>query len=200
MSDSDEDNNKQYDLTSFLFGNIDECGQLEDDILDNESKRHLSSLARLGLGSFINDIVAEEDVAIEDDTDDVGDLLSNENIFAYDIKFKPDAIDYSDINELAEDVMVDRKKTDGSTSDYDADDEGLGGNTDTVLMPPPPNPSDKNMDEDSKKRKLETPLAAMLPSKYAGVDVRELFPDFRVDKVYIFFALNSCYNKYFSFH
>lgn len=34
-----------------------------------------------------------------------------------------------------------------------------------------------------KPKKLETPLAAMLPSKYANVDVTELFPDFRPDKV-----------------
>lgn len=36
-----------------------------------------------------------------------------------------------------------------------------------------------------KPKKLETPLAAMLPSKYANVDVTELFPDFRPDKVSI---------------
>lgn len=48
-----------------------------------------------------------------------------------------------------------------------------------------------------KPKKLETPLAAMLPSKYANVDVTELFPDFRPDKVknykyipiiYVYFA------------
>lgn len=45
---------------------------------------------------------------------------------------------------------------------------------------------DKDKDAD---RKLETPLAAMLPSKYANVDVRELFPDFRPDKVLRFSRL-----------
>lgn len=38
-------------------------------------------------------------------------------------------------------------------------------------------------------KKLETPLAAMLPSKYANTDVRELFPDFRPDKVLRFSRL-----------
>lgn len=38
-------------------------------------------------------------------------------------------------------------------------------------------------------KRLETPLAAMLPSKYADVDVRELFPDFRPDKVLRFSRL-----------
>lgn len=41
----------------------------------------------------------------------------------------------------------------------------------------------------SADKKLETPLAAMLPSKYANIDVRELFPDFRPDKVLRFSRL-----------
>jgi len=39
------------------------------------------------------------------------------------------------------------------------------------------------------KKKLDTPLATMLPSKYENVDVRELFPDFRPDKVLRFSRL-----------
>lgn len=39
------------------------------------------------------------------------------------------------------------------------------------------------------ERKLGTPLADMLPSKYANVDVCELFPDFRPDKVLRFSRL-----------
>lgn len=57
-------------------------------------------------------------------------------------------------------------------------------------MPPPPPPASKEQkesvsdgSEDIEKKKLETPLAAMLPSKYANVDVTELFPDFRHGKV-----------------
>lgn len=49
---------------------------------------------------------------------------------------------------------------------------------------------DKLADDDkASDRRLETPLAAMLPSKYANVDVRELFPDFRPDKVLRFSRL-----------
>lgn len=44
-------------------------------------------------------------------------------------------------------------------------------------------------DEMRAEKRLETPLAAMLPSKYANVDVRELFPDFRPDKVLRFSRL-----------
>lgn len=50
-------------------------------------------------------------------------------------------------------------------------------------MPPP---ASKNL-EDRKKKKLETPLAAMLPSKYADIDVTQLFPDFRYGQVRKYF-------------
>lgn len=60
-------------------------------------------------------------------------------------------------------------------------------------MPPPPIPktqengicvsTDTQQTEEEAKKKLETPLAAMLPSKYANIDVTELFPDFRHGKV-----------------
>lgn len=57
-------------------------------------------------------------------------------------------------------------------------------------MPPPPVPikqedagSQADNSNDVDKKKLETPLAAMLPSKYADTDVTELFPDFRHGKV-----------------
>lgn len=49
-------------------------------------------------------------------------------------------------------------------------------------MPPPALPTSEQVDSKPKKR-LDTPLAAMLPSKYENTDVTELFPDFRHDKV-----------------
>lgn len=54
-------------------------------------------------------------------------------------------------------------------------------------MPPPPEPKEeKEIKCESKiNRRRDTPLAAMLPSKYADVDVTEIFPDFRYDKVFI---------------
>jgi transcription initiation factor TFIID subunit 1 len=123
------------------------------------------------------------------------------NLFStdYDIK-SPSAVDYSDINELADDVSEAKAvvqcdtalKMEDST-EYDADDEDTGLKSDTQLMPPPPLPGagkDENTSEheatseDGRRRKLDTPLAAMLPSKYQNVDVTEIFPDFRVDKVW----------------
>jgi transcription initiation factor TFIID subunit 1 len=116
----------------------------------------------------------------------------------YDIK-SPSAVDYSDINELADDMSEAKailqsdtvaKAEDGT--DYDADDEDTGLKSDTQLMPPPPLPGAEKSDNtceneatngEGRRRKLDTPLAAMLPSKYQHVDVTEIFPDFRVDKV-----------------
>lgn len=72
----------------------------------------------------------------------------------------------------------DHSECDLNGINYDADDEGH-------LMPPP---SGKFLEE-KRKKKLETPLAAMLPSKYADVDVTELFPDFRCSQVRVFLIL-----------
>lgn len=87
------------------------------------------------------------------------------------------------------------KAQDSAVLDYDADDEGTGTKpADNDLMPPPPVPSDKRSDgeeesEEALAKKRETPLASMLPSKYAGVNVTEIFPDFRMDKVLRFSRL-----------
>lgn len=53
MGDCDEndlrDDRDEYDsinLTGFLFGNIDESGQLESDVFDSEEQKQLASLGR----------------------------------------------------------------------------------------------------------------------------------------------------------
>lgn len=62
--------------------------------------------------------------------------------------------------------------------------------------PPPPSlPSEEGEGEgdgsaqSGNKRNLDTPLAAMLPSKYADLDVTELFPEFRPGQVLRFSRL-----------
>ncbi|XP_046390335.1 transcription initiation factor TFIID subunit 1 [Ischnura elegans] len=305
--DGEEDEEKcsspGLNLTGFLFGNINEAGQLEDDgLLDNESKRHLNSLARLGgFGPLLREVMGiggigcssrtsktddDEDPerrrrsqsdSDSDDFDDESGATSYSRRKSitdetdYGVK-SPSAVDFSDINELADDerAMLNSLEAprieDGV--DYDADDEdptqpgyaGQNGKSDTQLMPPPPpissldksnsfvdikrepgssseglndsyNVTDSNKMEDNAKkdgengngnqgisvqnikqepssvkeepgadsdssrkngassRKLETPLAAMLPSKYAGINVTEIFPDFRPDKVLRFSRL-----------
>jgi transcription initiation factor TFIID subunit 1 len=73
MGDSDDDregsSDPGIDLTGFLFGNIDESGQLEDDVLDNESKRHLASLSRLGLSSILKEVIDVEQVKVKSESD-----------------------------------------------------------------------------------------------------------------------------------
>jgi len=73
MGDSDDDregsSDPGIDLTGFLFGNIDESGQLENDVLDNESKRHLASLSRLGLSSILKEVIDVEHVRVKSESD-----------------------------------------------------------------------------------------------------------------------------------
>ncbi|MCJ8750159.1 hypothetical protein PDJAM_G00259270 [Pangasius djambal] len=91
-SDSEDDQDRPFHLTGFLFGNINEDGQLEDDsVLDTESKKHLAGLGSLGLSALITEITATEE-----DTDQSTDADGW-------VKSTEDAVDYSDISEVAED-------------------------------------------------------------------------------------------------
>ncbi|XP_047235419.1 transcription initiation factor TFIID subunit 1 isoform X5 [Girardinichthys multiradiatus] len=140
-SDSDEDQDRPFSLTGFLFGNINEDGQLEgDSVLDNESKKHLAGLGTLGLGSLITEITANENEDKEENRDPVN--VDSEGW----VKSTEDAVDYSDISEVAEDETKKYRQAMGSLQpsrktddedDYDADCEDI----DSKLMPPPPPPS-----------------------------------------------------------
>ncbi|CAL8079003.1 unnamed protein product [Orchesella dallaii] len=286
MSDSDDDSDNGGEgggsglsLTGFLFGNIDmKTGHLEDDILDEDSKRQLNALSKLGLGSFMNVMQDEQqggqqqlpvkkkkkkfssydsesssdsDSSSDEDDADIsgsnhlnsmrnGGLGSSSSVLPplpisdkrisadddYDEDTKsPSAVDFSDINELAEDDLasLNKKQTndkkDSYDDDYDTDstDTFVKSTDDKTLMPPPPVPSGVKRDGTSSPKKgeskdadgkvkattilsptgsdakldgaLNTPLAAMMPSKYAGVDVRVLFPDFRPGNVLRFSRL-----------
>ncbi|XP_078034562.1 TATA-box binding protein associated factor 1 isoform X2 [Augochlora pura] len=207
MADSEEEGDKDLmsgiNMTGFLFGNIDDNGQLEDDILDPEAKQHLASLSRLGFSSFIREMMPNENATDEKDEHDDKQQEEFETIDENDedyVEKSSSALDFSDINELAEDINEDSNKQDTfegrseKENDYDADDEEVVNKSDTQLMPPPPVPEEKEVltaeeAEAARQRKLETPLASMLPSKYANVDVAELFPDFRANKVLRFSRL-----------
>uniref|UniRef100_A0A6P7FJW6 Transcription initiation factor TFIID subunit 1 n=1 Tax=Diabrotica virgifera virgifera TaxID=50390 RepID=A0A6P7FJW6_DIAVI len=220
MGDSDDEGI----LTGFLFGNIDESGNLESDVFDSSEQKHLASLGKLGFGSFVKDIIKDEietdsqsnDLSIKTEATDCNnsqDSYSSINRFSQDSGYSsknsftssqgslgfdefnideksPTAEDFFDINELAEDEEPTIK-----TELYDADDEDYH-QKDEKLMPPPRFPISKEVKElegtsisEAEKKKLETPLAAMLPSKYADVDVTDLFPDFRHGKVLRFSRL-----------
>ncbi|XP_022915910.2 transcription initiation factor TFIID subunit 1 [Onthophagus taurus] len=186
MGDSDDENDGQdegVNLTGFLFGYIDESGELDSDVFDYDTRKQLASLGKLGLGSMLKEMIDEKD---DMDSDVESNNKYDDDNFSHDdeVKKLDLAIDYSDINELAEDEGGPLIKIE----DYDGDDEKMA--DDKELMPPPPLPikMESNGDyrlltENDSKKKLETPLAAMLPSKYANVDVTELFPDFRHGQV-----------------
>ncbi|KAM4546900.1 transcription initiation factor TFIID subunit 1 isoform 4-T4 [Fundulus diaphanus] len=140
-SDSDEDQDRPFSLTGFLFGNINEDGQLEgDSVLDNESKKHLAGLGNLGLGSLITELTANENEDREENRESVS--VDSEGW----VKSTDDAVDYSDISEVAEDETKKYRQAMGSLQpsrktddedDYDADCEDI----DSKLMPPPPPPT-----------------------------------------------------------
>ncbi|NWU88948.1 TAF1 factor, partial [Upupa epops] len=153
MSDSESEEETEgsraepFSLAGFLFGNINEAGQLEgDSVLDKESKKHLAGLGVLGLGNLITEITASEEDSPEADEahlDEEGWVKSTE-----------DAVDYSDINEVAEDESRRYRQAMGSLhpvrrpdedeDDYDADCEDI----DSKLMPPPPPPPVPGKKED----------------------------------------------------
>ncbi|XP_065225060.1 transcription initiation factor TFIID subunit 1 isoform X2 [Planococcus citri] len=175
MADEDD---TMFNFTSLLFGNIDDTGQLDDDILDEDCKKHLNSLGKLGLKPLLNEVFDANDIANNDTTADENyEEETKDPLF---LPKSPSAVDYSEISELADEVAESDSKA------------GLKIIIDSENMPPPLVPVSKpsaHGSEDSRKRKLETPLAAMLPEKYANVDVREFFPDFRVSKVLRFSRL-----------
>lgn len=156
MMDEDTDGHpstSDFDLTSFMFGNINESGQLEnDDFLDNNTKKYLTSLSKLGFGSVVSEVIVSSDYEnYQDETNSPSEK-------------SPTAQDFFDIDELVEENAAFEHQAPESESGYDGDNEH----------------SDRKPD---KFKRLETPLAAMLPSKYENVDVTTLFPDFRVGKV-----------------
>ncbi|NXF75861.1 TAF1 factor, partial [Sclerurus mexicanus] len=155
MSDSESEEDAEdgraepFSLAGFLFGNINEAGQLEgDSVLDKESKKHLAGLGVLGLGNLITEITASE----EDSPESEGAHLDEEGW----VKSTEDAVDYSDITEVAEDESRRYKQAMGSLQparrpdededDYDADCEDI----DSKLMPPPPPPPVPGKKEDEK--------------------------------------------------
>nr|CAB3266786.1 transcription initiation factor TFIID subunit 1-like [Phallusia mammillata] len=123
MSGSDSDGeNVSSDLVGFMFGNIDKHGHLENDVFDEKSKTHLMQLTTLaGLGEFVSRLTKDES-SKQENTGSHAD---------YRVEAAPDAVDYSNIDELAEEseMSVDMKamashfSRDNDSDDYDADDD-----------------------------------------------------------------------------
>lgn len=98
---NDRRDQQMSSLTSFLFGNIDSEGNLVDDFLDDDSKRHLSSLQR-----HLSDVIRLNDIV--DDDDDESGLEDNDE--------KDDKDRHSDSNtnsQSSDDNRVNGNQTNG---------------------------------------------------------------------------------------
>lgn len=182
-TDDYHDEEKHISLTGFLFGNIDTKGELDEDFLDEESKRHLGSLEVLGgIGSMVKEITDDEESSRTNDS--FGSLDNYDNKAAT-------AVDYSDINETVE------EESEKSFAFVGNEDGGMYADNDSKLMPPPSwlPKSIKTEDDpsvispDKNFSKYHTPLASLRPPELANVDVTELFPEFRPGQVLRFSRL-----------
>mgnify|MGYP000963418687 CR=1 FL=1 len=175
-----------FGLMPFLFGNIDDKGELVDDILDEECKKHLNSLSQLGLSSLLAEVISSDEIKPEDDAS-----IDNDYSVSHLIK-SPSAEDYWEENEYYRDEEKDVDtisrvvSTESNETDIALDVKSSECGENTTLPPLVPVLKSASPPCNSKyadEKKLETPLAAMLPEKYRNVDVREFFPEFRFGKV-----------------
>ena len=198
--------NQEGLLTSFLFGNIDSGGKLEESFLDEATQRHLGSLGSMladtALASFVEDVKDEgEGEKVEEEAE--GDFS----------KKADEAEDFSLISEMLDDDS-------SEDDDEDSDEEEDGGEVskaevtskpipaplptphippqvtkeDSVLMPPPPPASmDRSPEERRRVQSMEepqaAPLAGMLPEKYKNANVKDFFPEFKENAVLRFSQL-----------
>ena len=108
MADSDEEANSReeggggLDLTSFLFGNINTSGQLEEEFLDESTKKQLNSLGNLLTGTNLNSIVREVSIEAEEASKEIEEEDFDEKA--------ADAKDYSDIKEMMDDDSSDEDR------------------------------------------------------------------------------------------
>ena len=199
-SGNEVDDTGTVSLTGFLFGNIDASGHLvDDDVLDEDSRRHLDGLSALGVVDPLVDELRSDTQSTDDDesqaTSELQSAVSTDaEPSSVDVKAE-DALDYSDISEMVEEP----ESCPAVTRKYKLENGG------TELMPPPNRVSDEaavnhvkreclspktSVDiKDSVQGSLQTPLAALLPPELADRDVREWFPEFRSGSVLRFSRL-----------
>ena len=212
MADSDEEgaakDDAGLDLTSFLFGNIGSSGQLEEEFLDESTKKQLTSLGSLLADTNLNSIVRE--VSIEaGDKDDTANGTADEDI-NFDEK-APDAEDFSNIDEMMDDDSSSSDDSDNDNDDEEAAKEEVSKeeekpapveeasempekvDSDSLLMPPPPAGGQGSRPAAPAPGSAPSPgvgpLAGMLPEKYKDVDVKSFFPEFKENSVLRFSKL-----------
>ena len=203
-----EGTNQEGLLTSFLFGNIDSGGKLEESFLDEATQRHLGSLGSMladtALASFVEDVKDEGEGEKVEDTE--------EEDFS---KKADEAEDFSLISEMLDD---DSSDDDDDDSDEEEEDGGEAAKPDltstpapatlptpniapitkedSVLMPPPPPAVVERSPEERRRvpsvppeEPQAAPLAGMLPEKYKNANVKDFFPEFKENAVLRFSQL-----------
>jgi len=224
-----ETEEESFSLSGILFGNVDKDGGLLDDFLGKEASKHLKSLDQLNIADSLIDEI-KDDVkesikdAKEEDKEVDKQLDSDKKEDNYEEKTE-EAVDYSDIDEMVEDVQEEdikfrealsklvfkmptapiSKPSTSSASitvkpkpkvveddDYDSADKSVNNDKliekkkDTIKLE---TSDDKLKKNDAPSKRLDTPLAEMLPSKYENCDVTELFPEFRPNQTLRFSRL-----------
>ena len=218
MADSDEEpanaTGGGLDLTSFLFGNIDQSGNLEEEFLDDSIKKQLNSLGNLLSGTNLNSIVREVSIEAEEGSKEIDEIEIDEKA--------EDAEDFSNIDEMMEDDTSSEDDSDEEENDEKSeqsnvtnpvtedDNDKVGSeaktesesvaavksktDTDSLLMPPPPpgpipNVPSSPSTSSGPSSTVVAPLAGMLPEKYKNVDVKTFFPEFKENSVLRFSKL-----------
>ncbi|XP_057320639.1 transcription initiation factor TFIID subunit 1-like [Microplitis mediator] len=177
----DENSNKSFNLIGFMFGNIDNNGQLENHFFDDDAQRHLSSLDSLGFDSVIQDVVSHEEIVGESYSYSDDDVTLENQVVVND---RDNDIDHDklpgnsfpDASEEIEDLELEIPEE--NVDIHADDDEAFDKCHDTKLSPVKTNEDKENH-----------PYSYILPAKYANVDVTELFPNFRPNKVLRFHKL-----------
>ena len=116
MADSDDDTANDggdcLDLTSFMFGNIDQSGQLEEEFLDASTKKQLNSLGNLLSGTNLVSLAREVSIEAQDeDTDKLEETDFNEKA--------EDAEDFSNIDEMMDDDTSSEEDSDDDEEEKD---------------------------------------------------------------------------------
>ncbi|PVD34224.1 hypothetical protein C0Q70_05490 [Pomacea canaliculata] len=180
-------------LTGFMFGNIDEKEKLVEDVLDKDSKHHLASLSHLDeLHSLVKNIVKDEH-----------EKPSVEESTVTDVGSKPSAVNCSNIRQEVEEelpaqenqssinqtpvVMGENLEPENEKSSKLMSSQSLPtlmtGKFQPVCKADPPSENDAN------KARWKAPLASNLPPELASIDVTNICPEFRPDKVLRFSRL-----------
>ena len=165
MADSDDEAGASkddigLDLTSFMFGNIDTTGQLEEEFLDESTKRSLNSLGNMLSGTNLVSLAREVSIEAEEGKKEIEEEDFNEKA--------EDAEDYSNIDEMMDDDTSSDESDDSdeeekqeeskggekvTETNEEADEQDNKGEpvkesspvetektNDSMLMPPPPGP------------------------------------------------------------